>query len=98
MPVYYGIDPPGFTELPEPPDFKINDLEEIREASEKVQRLIDPEIEEIKNNKRRRGMYKRAMLEKLYEARAILKDLNDYIDFCADILKTEAEEKEKTEE
>ena len=91
MPVYYGIDPPEFTELPEPPDFNIEDLEEIREASEKVQRLIDPEIEEIKNNKRRRGMYKRAMLEKLYQTRATILDLCSFIKFCTEIMEEEAE-------
>ena len=48
MPVYYGIDPPEFTELPEPPDFNIEDLEEIRKEGEHFTDIIENELKKRK--------------------------------------------------
>lgn len=83
-------------ELPQPPDFDIEHLAEIQKASDALYDLIDDELEEIQDNKSERTMYKRAMTEKLYQTRAALIDLDDFIKFCTEII--QAEEAEEANE
>lgn len=85
--VIFPGDKAGVIELPEPPDFNYEHLDAIEKQCDILYDLVDDEIQELKDNHRRNRMYIDAMLDKLYNTRADLIDVTNFIDYCNEHLK-----------